>query len=222
MQNNKNKTSLKSGLQKARTATQTTKDYDTPSVTKVLVTVNPNKVFKENKPQANDLVQEKFWDILEDMEKNGLETIVGNATYIKSIKTSNYAVEVGSKFHRIHAHFVLTIKHFLEKYSLKKLQARLQDWLNENSSTLVPASKNWSVYLRLLPLYAANYTSKEGRYETAARKKYLDKEEFDRLSDPRAEVQVTHGWKHFKVMSNNLATIESMSASGRRNYNSSI
>ena len=188
----------------------------------MLVTVNPNKVFKENKPQANDLVQEKLWDILEDMEQNGMETIVGSGTYIKSIKTSSYAVEVGSKFHRIHAHFVLTIKHFLEKYSLKKLQARIQDWLNDNDSTLVPVSKNWSVYLRLLPLYADNYTSKEGRYETAQRKKYLDKEEYDRLSDPRTETVVTHGWKHFRVMSNNLATIESMSATGRRNYNSSI
>jgi len=219
---NKNlKPKLKSGLQKSRAINQT-KDYDTPSVTKVLVTLNPNKVFKPNRPEANDLIQEKIWDILEDMEQNAMETIVGNATYIKSIKTSNYAIEVGSKFHRIHAHFVLTIKHFLEKYSLKKLQQRLQDWLNDNGSSIVPASKNWSVYLRLLPLYAANYTSKEGRYETAQRKKYLDKEEYDRLSDPRTETTVSHGWKHFKVMSNNLATIESMSRTGIRNYNSSI
>ena len=221
MKPNLKKPILKSGLQKART-NQSVQDYDTPSVTQVLVTLNPNKVFQIHHPQANEDVQEKFWDILEDMEQNGMGIIVGKEPYIKSIKTSDFAIEVGSKFKRIHAHFVLTIKHFLEKYSLKKLQQRLQDWLNENGTGLVTSSKNWSVFLRLLPLFAKNYTSKEGRYETAQRKKYLAPEEYERLSDPRKEIEVNHGWKHFKVMANNTSTIQSMVQTGKRNYNSTI
>lgn len=143
---NPNKVLLKSGLQKSRQRAR--QPGDTASVTKVLVTLNPNKVFHPLQPEANKEIETTFWDILEDMEQNGMEQIVGREPYIKEIETQDYNLEVGGKFHRIHGHFILTIKHYLEKYSLKKLQFRMQEWLNENGTGLVSPSKSWSVFLR--------------------------------------------------------------------------
>lgn len=180
--------------------------------TKVLVTINPNKSAKT--VQKYQELRDTLIDILKDLEQNDIEQVTGTEPYVKKISTKNLGIEIGSKYKRVHAHFILSIKHYVEHYSIKKLRERLKDWLDENGRAL---SKNWYVNLKIINAYEENYANKEARKAAAIARENEDPDELNRLSDPRQE-------QNFHVRARNLKVLDRkqvphMMVTGKRSYN---
>lgn len=154
-----------------------------------------------------------FVDILGDFDNN-LEEIVGKDPYIKKISTKNLNFEVGKKFHRLHAHFILSIQHYVNKYSISKLRERIKDWMDENGRAL---EKSWAVYLTLAPTFKENYASKEARKLKADQLEDKDPEELERLSDGREEK--TYKVHNKEVSALSAKEILSVAETGKRTYN---
>lgn len=191
---------------------QEEEEETTPTITKVLVTLNPNKAVKN----AADFEQKKqtFLDILGDFEEN-LEEICGREPFVKKITTKNLSLELGKKFKRLHAHFILKIQHFVKNYSLDKLRWRIKDFFDLEGIAL---SNSWAVFITLAPAYKENYATKEARRLSADEiAEEGDPEELQRLSDERPE-------KHYSVGSHHLNALDGKQAmyivqTGKRSYN---
>lgn len=180
---------------------------DSFTKTKVLVTLNPNKAPK-NEAQKQDMIK-TFVDILGDMEEN-LEEICGKEPYMKKISTKNLSFEIGGKYHRLHCHFILSMRHYVAKYSISKLRLRLKDWLDDNGIAL---ERSWAVFLTLAPSFKENYAIKEARKIACEEHENDDPEELERLSDPRE--MKTYG----KVDVLDPTEVLSIYQNNRRKYN---
>lgn len=211
------KTSQPRKKRPSKTTSMFSEDQVLPtSITKVLVTLNPNKAARS--PTAMDQVERDIKNVLREMDREDhLSEICGNNPYVESYGTSDLGLEVGSKQHRVHAHFILEIKHYVLHYSLKKLRERIKEFFDEYG---VDLSSNWYVHLTIVPAYKENYATKEKRRAKALAMEDFGNEEYARLADTATESTYRVHNKEINVLDPTPDTANFVAAhSGQRDYN---
>jgi hypothetical protein len=156
---------------------------DGRTLTAVHVTCNSNKaaftrgVWLQKRTETRDLfVNDLFGDPV------AVNMVFGGDEAVDEVKITRIGVEIGTKQRRVHIHFTAEVYHYVRGYSLRKLNSRLKEWLNQNSGF-----DGWAVWIRLLPRRQENYANKVSR-----QKAYKDKwneestHEYERLSDKMA------------------------------------
>lgn len=185
------------GKRFARPQTAEVELEERPTKTKVHLMINTNKHYSEQQLASKKRV---FGNIIDDWADRGLEFTVGQDYWIQSVDLAEEsALEVGGKFGRLHAHLVLTITHYVHKYSVPKLRERVKEWLDQNGRDL---ATSWNVFFRKdnSTYRFENYASKVARKRMSDRKleeaSQSMKGEYYRLVDddyiePREELQPT-------------------------------
>jgi hypothetical protein len=164
------------------------------NITVVQFTANTNFSL-QTQEQLDDFTEEMKQLFLIDIQPFQ-EELFGDEFLVPSVEISSFEADIGDKFHKAHVHFVVTLKHKLQKYSVKKLKDRVKNWLNQQYTR----SKGWYVYTVLMDFRRANYANKHGRdaanQEVDEMAEYQD--EIERLSDDRQlfYVEDEDGVKH--------------------------
>lgn len=133
------------------------------NTTRVMYTINTNTMhLSEAEVEA---YAAHFYDMIitlhEDIEES--EQVFGSERYVDWEFTTDPAVEIGGRFHRTHVHFNLTLKHALPKYSIRKLNQRFKDYIDNFPVPDGMQPVSHAIYAKLSG-YQDNYANKEQRW----------------------------------------------------------
>lgn len=101
------------------------------NTTRVMYTVNTNTMHLSQIDLSS--YGQHFMDMIDRLYDDDEEAaeVFGDSNYVDwEITTNPIVVEVGSKFHRSHVHFNLTLKHCLPNYSIRKLNQRFKEYID--------------------------------------------------------------------------------------------
>lgn len=134
------------------------------------------------------------------------QAVFGNAKLVKSVKFTNFETDLGDKYRKAHVHLIISLKHTVQKYSVKKLKDRLHAWLNENYTK----AKNWYVHIVLEKVARTNYNNKNARRASnaVAGNNPSNQTELQRLQDPRSLVTVEENGKNIQKLVASLSQLD--------------
>ncbi len=108
---------------------------------------------------------EEFRDLIQDAD--AIKEIFGDRQFVNKPAIMSVGVEKGSAKHRTHFNLVVSFKHSIPLYSVKKLNQRFKQWLDQELGHFITGG--WALFGKLVGGYAHNYAIKDTRWEANLR-----------------------------------------------------